>query len=141
MTQRLKLHVTWLYPTAINDTNIVFTQKELDLLDRCIKYTLNCKDRQWIKTLALEAETAMNKLNPTERTRTDQTSSCTKHLYLYQQYRNRENYNNKKHNNDRLTLNGIQRELLENKAIVTKADKRNTLRSALANTVRKLYTL
>jgi hypothetical protein len=50
---------------------------------------LNCKARQWIKTLPLEAETAMNKLNPTERTRTDQTSSCPKHLYIYQQYTKR----------------------------------------------------
>ena len=86
----------------------------------------------------MEAQTAMSKLQPTDRTRTGQMSSCAKHLYLYHQYTNKENYNNKKYINDRLALNGIQRKLLENNAIVTKADKGNTLRSALVNTVRKL---
>jgi hypothetical protein len=45
----VKLHVTGFYPTVINDTNIVFRQKEPGLLKWRLKYNLQCKDGHWIK--------------------------------------------------------------------------------------------
>ena len=49
------------YPRAINNTNIIFSDKEITTLNKGLKYNLNFK-HNWISTLALEAETAINQL-------------------------------------------------------------------------------
>jgi hypothetical protein len=47
---------------VINETDITFTNDELTLLNKGLKYNLNHKHKNWIKTLALEAETAVTQL-------------------------------------------------------------------------------
>ena len=47
------------YPRVINNTNIPFTQSEMTLLQKGLKYNLHTKRENWIQNLALEAETAI----------------------------------------------------------------------------------
>jgi hypothetical protein len=55
------------YPRVINTTNINFTQEEIKLLNKGLKYNLHYKRKNWIETLALEAETAICNLDITEQ--------------------------------------------------------------------------
>jgi hypothetical protein len=50
---------TCFYPRVINSTSIQFTIDELALLEKGLKYNLQCKHNKWLQTLALEAETAI----------------------------------------------------------------------------------
>jgi len=59
-------HVTF-YPRVVNNTDIAFTNKEIALLEKGLKYNLHNKKRNWLTTLALEAERAINSLPHTER--------------------------------------------------------------------------
>jgi hypothetical protein len=56
------LSSTKIYPRIINDTNIEFSQEELTLLNKGLKYNLHFKHQNWITKLALEAETAITHL-------------------------------------------------------------------------------
>jgi hypothetical protein len=42
-----------------NITDISFTNKELELLNKGLKYNLQSKPKAWIKTLALKPDTAI----------------------------------------------------------------------------------
>jgi hypothetical protein len=43
-------------------TNFSFTREELEFLNKGLKYNLHKKPKTWIKTLALEADTAIRSL-------------------------------------------------------------------------------
>ena len=69
-------HQPWLYvqlnrcvcaTDLLNRTNITFNPDELTLLNKSLKYNLSYKNKEWIKTLALEAEAAVNKLPVVEQ--------------------------------------------------------------------------
>jgi hypothetical protein len=47
------------YPRVDNRTKINFSGNELTLLNKGLKYNLNYKPKNWVKNLALEAETAI----------------------------------------------------------------------------------
>ena len=47
------------YPTVVSNTNIIFTDDKLALLNKGLKYNLHHKHKNWITTLAFEAETAI----------------------------------------------------------------------------------
>jgi len=53
---------TQFYPRVINRTNITFSDEEMTLLNKGLKYNLNYKNKHWLSTLALEAETAISLL-------------------------------------------------------------------------------
>jgi len=55
------------YPRVINNTNITFTNDEMSLLNKGLKYSLGHKNKGWITTLAFEAETAISQLPYTEQ--------------------------------------------------------------------------
>ena len=55
------------YPKVINNTNILFTQCEMTLLQKGLKYNLHTKQGNWIQNLALKAETAIQKLPSSDR--------------------------------------------------------------------------
>jgi len=55
------------YPRVINTTDINFSERELTLLEKGPKYNLHSKPKDWIQNLALEAETAIMQLPPTDR--------------------------------------------------------------------------
>jgi hypothetical protein len=50
-----------------NRTSIHVTNEEMQLLSKGLKYNLHYKHKKWIKTLALEAETAIMQLAATEQ--------------------------------------------------------------------------
>lgn len=54
------------YPRG-NKIDIEFTNYELTLFKKGLKYNLNHKQKKWIKTLALEAETAKTQLHTSEQ--------------------------------------------------------------------------
>ena len=55
------------YPRFVNSTDITFTNEELDLLNKGIKYNLNYKHKMWVNNLALEVESAITLLPPGEQ--------------------------------------------------------------------------
>jgi len=55
-------HLHSFHPRVINKTNINFSTNELNLLNKGLKYNLPYKQKNWISTLAIEAETAITQL-------------------------------------------------------------------------------
>jgi hypothetical protein len=56
------LYLSKFYPRLINNTNITLSKEEVALFNRGLKYNLNFKHKNWITTLALEAEPPINQL-------------------------------------------------------------------------------
>ena len=52
------------YARIINTTDINFSEQEMTLLEKGPKYILHSKPKDWIRNLALEAETTITKLPP-----------------------------------------------------------------------------
>jgi len=52
---------------VVNMTDISFTEPEMALLQKGPKYNLHDKPKNWIRNLALEAETAISSLPPSQR--------------------------------------------------------------------------
>jgi len=55
-------HLHSFHPRVINKTNINFSTNELNLLNKGLKYNLPYKQKNWISTLAIEAETVITQL-------------------------------------------------------------------------------
>ena len=55
------------YPRLVNSTNITFTNNEIKLLEKGLKYNLHNRKKNWLTTLALEAETAITHLPTADR--------------------------------------------------------------------------
>jgi hypothetical protein len=55
------------YPRVKNITDTQFTQSEMQLLKKRLKNNLHYKQKNWLETLALEAKTAISKINITEQ--------------------------------------------------------------------------
>jgi hypothetical protein len=79
-----------------------------------------------IKSLALETEIAISKLNPIEQ-ELIRYQVVQNILNLYKEYTSKKIYNIKKDINERLTVDGMRHKLLINSAVVIKAEKGNTL--------------
>jgi hypothetical protein len=47
---------------VVNNTNILFSKEEENLLHKGVKYSLHQKPKTWVNTLAFEAETAVTLL-------------------------------------------------------------------------------
>jgi hypothetical protein len=54
------------HPRVVNMANISFSEPEMALLQKDPKYNLHNKPKDWIQNLALEAETAISYLPPSE---------------------------------------------------------------------------
>jgi len=59
-------HCTF-YHKVINNTDITFSDNEITLLNKGLKYNLHQKKRRWLTDIALEAETAINSLPTADR--------------------------------------------------------------------------
>jgi hypothetical protein len=55
------------HPKIINHTDIQFTYNEIQLLNKGPKYNLQYKTSEWIKTIAIEAETAISYVEEIEQ--------------------------------------------------------------------------
>jgi hypothetical protein len=51
------------YKHTENLTNVTFMDAEMQLLNKGLKYNLHYKQRDWIRTLATEADAAISKLH------------------------------------------------------------------------------
>jgi hypothetical protein len=113
------------YSRLINNTNIVFTDDENALLQKGLKYNLHVKPKQWLQKLAMEAETAITLLplldqNPVryfiaknvERLTLNCKQKVASHKNSYAEKR---------------LINWIKEKLQQNNAIVTKADKGDSI--------------
>jgi hypothetical protein len=114
------------YPRVINKRDITFTNDELSLLNKGLKNNLSFKHKNWIKTLALEAETAITQLPMAER---DYVRFQVAHniKQLYKQYNGNLDHNMIHMKRERHILNNIKDKLMTNTAIISKADKENSI--------------
>jgi hypothetical protein len=111
----------------INTTNIEFTNDETQLLEKGLKYNLHKKPKDWIKTLALEADTAISHLST-------RIQPYMKQLVAYnlQKLINKQNLKNKKpclkkEHMEWKIIKNIKQKLTNNHSRIAKADKGNTL--------------
>jgi hypothetical protein len=79
---------TQFYPRVINKTDITFTDVEMILLNKGLKYNLNYRNKDRLSTLALEAETAILLFPPTNKNTYDTRSPTT-----FRSYRNSKTVN------------------------------------------------
>ena len=124
-TRKQKTEVSF-YPRVINNTNIDFSEEELNLLNKGLKYNLAKKPKRWINNLAFEAETAITLLPQSEQDYT--RHQVAKNLgRLYQQQRQQNTNNSSKEKREEKTISQIKAKLRKNRAIVSKADKGNSI--------------
>jgi hypothetical protein len=96
------------------------------LLNKGLKYNLSYKPKNWIKNLALEAETALTYLPYTEQEGLRfQIARNIQSLYRHQE--NNNGYNTKNMKSEKHTIQSIKNKLQFNKALITKKDKGNTI--------------
>ena len=114
------------YPRVVNNTNTEFSEEELNLLNKGLKYNLVKKPKRWINNLAFEAEAAITMLPPSEQDYT--RHQVAKNLgRLYQQQKQQNTHNSTEENREEKTVKQIKAKLRKNKAIVSKEDKRNSI--------------
>jgi hypothetical protein len=122
-TQNIDIGNNTNYDRVKNYTNIQFTQNEMQLLNKGLQYNLHHKNKKWIKTLALEAETAINNLDIKEQSY--YRHAVTKKIKDISK-NNKENSNIKNKEEWKIIMN-IKYKIRENNLIVTKADKGKTI--------------
>ena len=109
------------FPRLINKTNITFTRSETKLLEKGPKYNLHSRKKNWLTTLALEAETAITRLPPTERDYYRKQAAAR-----IERLHNETNTLKNKHPETN-TLKSIQSKLQKHDAMIASADKGNSL--------------
>jgi hypothetical protein len=114
------------YPRVDKRTDITFSGDELALLNKGLKYNLNFKRKNWIENLALEAETAVSYLPHTEQEGL-RFQIALNLQSLYRHYESNQGYNTRNMNKERHIIDTIKNKLQSNKALITKADKGNTI--------------
>jgi hypothetical protein len=107
-----------IHPRLINNTAIHFSKSETTLLQKSLKYNLLSKPKHWIQNLALEAETAIALLPPSER-EVYRKITANRIVTLQKQHPSPS-----KHPETR-TIKSIQAKLRDNKATITRDDKGN----------------
>jgi hypothetical protein len=109
------------YPRVVNKTNISFTNEEMALLNKGLKYSLHHKGKHWLSNLALEAEAALNPLPPSEQ-------EHVRHQVAHKLYKHHNNIlSSKIPRNEMKIVNQIKKKLSNAKAIITEADKGNSM--------------
>jgi hypothetical protein len=109
----------------------------MTLLQKDLKYNLHTKQENWIQDLALEAETAIQKLPASDRdTYRHLVAECPNTL-------KQNNTTHSKQSNaqqEAKTIKSIQSKLQNNDAIITRADKSNSI-VILTNSYSILYSM
>jgi hypothetical protein len=113
------------YPRVINNTNINFTDEENALLQKGLKNNLHAKPKQWIQKLAMEAETAITLLPPPDQNPVRYL--IAKNLERLAHNNKQRTSQNKNIHTEKRIINGIRNKLYQNNAVITKADKGNSI--------------
>jgi len=108
------------YPRVVNNTNITFFNSEMRLLHKGLKYNTHAKKKDWIQTLMLEAETAITQLPAIERD--VYRKLVADRIDMLQ----RHNPTHRTHPEAKV-INSIQRKLKDDDALITRADKGNSI--------------
>jgi len=108
------------YPRVVNNTNVTFSNSEMRLLHKGLKCNKHSKKKDWIQNLALEEETAITQLPATERD--IYRKLVADHIDTLQ----RHNPTHRTHPKAKV-INSIQRKLKDNDALITRADKGNSI--------------
>ena len=111
------------YPRVVNMTDISFSETEMALLQKGPKYTLHDKPKNWIQNLALESETAISCLPPSEREVYRKLTAESINTLLAN---NKPPHTHKTHSESK-TIRNIKSKLEENGAMITRADKRSSM--------------
>jgi hypothetical protein len=102
----------------------------MKLLNKGLKYNLHHKHYNWIKTLAIEADTAVNQINITEQAYMRQLVANKLQKLINQEKtknNNKKAYATKQAKYEKQLVWNIKKKINENDLIITKADKGNTL--------------
>jgi hypothetical protein len=91
-------------------------------LKKGLKYNLHYKQKYWLETLALEAETAITKINATEQQY--YRYMVAKTIKMINQ---KDNTNNTRNKMEWKLIRNIRNKRAENELIITKADKGKTI--------------
>ena len=110
------------HPRVVNMTNISFSEPEMALLQKGSKYTLHNKPKEWIQNFALEAETAISYLPPSERE--IYRKMTAEHIDTLQD-NNKPPHTHNTHSKSK-TIRNIKTKLKENGPMITRADKGNS---------------
>ena len=108
------------HPKVINNTEKPFSNREMALLHKGLKYNIHAKKKDWIQTLALETETAISQLPTNER------DVYRKLVAERVDKLQKQNSTHNTHSEAKL-VHSIQRKLKEHEAMITRADKGNTV--------------
>jgi hypothetical protein len=111
---------------VVNKTDISFSNKELRLLNKGLKYKLEHKHKHWINNLALEAENAVTLLPPGKQEYTHY-QIAKNNIKLITKHNQHNEQNSKKGKEELRLINQIKDRLQKNRAMVTKADKCNSI--------------
>jgi hypothetical protein len=103
-----------------NYTKIQFTYNEIQLLNKGLKYNLHHKNKKWIETLALEAETATTNLDINKQ-------NYYRHVVAKEiKYIKKNNQiNNKKTKGEWKQIMNIKSKIDTNRLIITKRQRKN----------------
>ena len=108
-----------------NLTSISFTDEEISMLNEGLKYNLGHKQKNWIQNLSLEAECAITLLRQEEQEYMRHRVAKQKDK-IYTQLPTLSTYTPKQARESR-TVRSIKEKLCTNKAILTNADKGNSI--------------
>jgi hypothetical protein len=107
------------YPRVINNMDISFSEEENSLLEKGLKYDLHPKKKDWLKNLALEAETAITLLPTSDR---DYYRKRVADKIKTMDARNHPHRNHGPPSEIRI-IKSIKEKLTENNAMIAQADK------------------
>jgi len=111
------------YPRLVKNTYIKFTGRESLLLNKGPKHNLHTKRADWLTNLALETETAITQLPPS-----DQEFYRKQVADRIETLHKREHQTRSKHTHLEIhTTKSMQSKLKRNQATIAKADKGNSL--------------
>jgi hypothetical protein len=112
------------YQRVSNLSSTTFTHEEMTLLNKGLKYNLHHKPKQWLQTLAIVADMAISQLAPQDQSYMRQTVAHK--LKIISKKEERMQHNRQDNTEKRLIIK-VRKKLIQNKLIITKADKGNTL--------------
>jgi hypothetical protein len=113
-----------------NLTDVTFKDEEMQLLNKGLKYNLHFRYKQWIQTLAIEADTAINTLPEKDQGYLRQLVANNIKLLINKQKTNKDQRtttHTKRLHQEWNILKNIKHKIEQNQLVITKADKGNTL--------------
>jgi hypothetical protein len=100
-----------LYPKVCNQSDVHFTEEEIQLLSKGPKYNLHFKPKHWLKTLALEVETAISYTEEHEQNYLRHAVSKA-----LTQLINKNIHNNRTEKQEWKIMKGIKQKIIDNQA-------------------------